>query len=179
MLAKIPTPQPYAEWMRISSAVWAALPMAEGCKILQEWAPEIRPGEYATKHKCRMTKVGIGTLVHLAQQNGWTPPASRGKHPGKVRVASAPVRTSRNTRPNWLYPTTDRLPEVRPPTPPSPPPAAISNRTHQTGTLATIIKPPPLHPPAEWCPVCWVHWARALRPGACICSGHVLLGNKS
>lgn len=164
MLAKIPAPQPYAEWMRISSAVWSALPMAEGCKILQEWAPETRPGEYATKHKGRMTKIGIGTLVHLAQQNGWTPPAGRGKRPGKVRVASAPVRTSRNTRPSWLSPTPR-------------PTATISNGGSQImGAVSnrtvpdTITKPARPAPPDGWCPVCWVHWARALRPGSCKCS---------
>jgi hypothetical protein len=27
-----------------------------------------------------------------------------------------------------------------------------------------------------WCPECWVMWARALRPGQCVCTGGVKLG---
>jgi len=30
--------------------------------------------------------------------------------------------------------------------------------------------------PKGYCPVCWSKWGRALRPGSCICSGHVKRG---
>ena len=161
MLAKIPAPQPYPEWMRICSAVWSVLPMAEGCRILNDWSPETREGEYATKHKARMTKINVGTLVHLAQQNGWTGAPGRRKHSGKVLVASAPVRTSRNSRPACLFPTHRLIgaSEVSKTLP-------VGNKPANERQARPLV-------PEEYCPTCWCRGSRALRLGCCICTEDV------
>jgi hypothetical protein len=49
-----------------------------------------------------------------------------------------------------------------------PPPLPLYKPTRTTGT------PPP---PADYCATCWCRWARALRPGACVCSGHIARPN--
>lgn len=75
MLAVIPASPPYEEWLKIASAVWDALGEDEGTSALCEWSPEQRPGEYAEKYKTRLKDIHTGTLVHLARDNGWNPPA--------------------------------------------------------------------------------------------------------
>jgi hypothetical protein len=159
MLATIPAPPPYQEWMRICSAVWSVLPMAEGCQVLQAWSPEKVEGEYATKHKARLQKVGIGTLVHLAQQNGWTGAPGKRRHPGKVLVASAPMRTGRNSRPACLFPSAEAASTVK----------NVLNCEHSPKTESQAR---PLIP-GDYCPTCWSRWSRALRPGFCYCTGAV------
>ena len=65
-------PRPdYDTWLRIASAVWSVLPMAEGCQILNEWMPEEKECEYSQKHKVRLTSVSIGTLFHHAKLHGY------------------------------------------------------------------------------------------------------------
>ncbi len=71
MLAAIPPRPDYGDWIRVASAVWSVLPMAEGCRLLAQWSPEETPGEYSAKHKTRLRQVGIGTLIHFAKQHGW------------------------------------------------------------------------------------------------------------
>jgi len=90
MLKTIPAPLPYPEWMRVVSAVYSVLPFAPGARLLQAWSPETVPGEYANKHKARMEQVTIGSLVHIAQRNGWKGEAG---WKGKVRFAPTPART--------------------------------------------------------------------------------------
>lgn len=71
MLCCIP-PRPDREtWLRIASAVFSELPLAEGCSLLMQWSPEEQPGEYAQIHKNGLKRVGIGTLVHYAKQYGY------------------------------------------------------------------------------------------------------------
>jgi len=89
MLKLIPTRPDYDEWLRIASAVWSVLPMGEGCKLLHEWSPEEKEGEYATKHKHRLKQIGIGTLVHIASQHGFDAKAAyrRKRWAGRIRFA--------------------------------------------------------------------------------------------
>jgi len=61
----------YEEWLKIASAVWSVLPMAEGCRLLNEWSPEEHEGEYAGKHRSRLKEISVGTLFHIAKENGW------------------------------------------------------------------------------------------------------------
>jgi len=75
MLAVIPASPPYEEWLKIASAVWDAIGEDEGTNALIDWSPEKIAGEYAEKYKNRLKDIHTGTLVHLARDNGWTPPA--------------------------------------------------------------------------------------------------------
>lgn len=89
MLKFIPTRPDYDEWLRIASAVWSILPMGEGCKLLNEWSPEEKEGEYATKHKHKLKQIGIGTLVHIASRHGFDAKAAyrRKRWAGRIRFA--------------------------------------------------------------------------------------------
>lgn len=89
MLVVIPTRPDYDRWLRVASAVWSVLPMAEGCRVLNEWSPEENEGEYAGKHKHRLQQVGIGTLVHIASQHGFDARAAwrRQRWCGRIRFA--------------------------------------------------------------------------------------------
>ena len=77
MLSYIPPRPDYETWLKIASAVWSVLPMLDGAQLLHEWSPEERDGEYASKHKARLKQVGIGSLIHIAKENGYRP---RGRH---------------------------------------------------------------------------------------------------
>lgn len=104
MLQKIPSHPPYSEWMKILSAVFSVLPFIEGARVLNEWSPEKRDGEYFRKHQQRLKQVGIGTLVMLAKEHGWA--GSKSIQRGKVLIRQAPTPTRRNTPPSWLAPIT-------------------------------------------------------------------------
>lgn len=91
MLRFVPPRPDYADWLRIASAVWSALPMAEGCQLLAEWSPEEKAGEYTGKWKHRLEQIGIGTLVHYAQQHGFdaATAARRKRWAGRIRFADS------------------------------------------------------------------------------------------
>lgn len=91
MLKFVPPRPDYDTWLRIASAVWSVLPMAEGAAILHKWSPEERDGEYASKHKARLTQITIGTLAHIASQHGFDAKAawSRKRWAGRIRFADS------------------------------------------------------------------------------------------
>jgi len=72
-LACIPKRPEYSDWMRISSAVFAALPMEAGIQALNEWSPEEAAGEYHKKWLHRLKEITPGTLIWYAQQHGFDP----------------------------------------------------------------------------------------------------------
>ncbi len=72
-LAFIPPRPAYADWMRISSAVFSALPMAQAIQVLNEWSPEEKDGEYEKKWRNRLQQIHEGTLIHYAKQHGFDP----------------------------------------------------------------------------------------------------------
>ena len=84
----------YEDWLRIASAVWSVLPMAEGCQLLAEWSPEEKAGEYPGKWQHKLDQVGIGTLVWYAKQGGFDAgEASRRKRwAGRIRFADPTTR---------------------------------------------------------------------------------------
>jgi len=191
MLKTIPAPLPYPEWMRVVSAVYSVLPFAPGARLLQAWSPETVPGEYANKHKARMEQVTIGSLVHIAQRNGWKGEAG---WKGKVRFAPIPARTPELIAaaaalplPSWLCRppatplprTADRKPQA--PAPPRPAPTRpVAIATPAPDTIPPTIPRKPVAvnsrpAPAGYCTECWWTWSRALRPGSCICTGDVAL----
>jgi P4 family phage/plasmid primase-like protien len=94
MLCYIPQRPEYSDWLRIASAVWSVLPMAEGCSVLAAWSPEEKPGEYADKHKHKLDEIGIGTLVWYAQQNGFDAHAAARRKiwAGRIRFAEPTMR---------------------------------------------------------------------------------------
>ena len=95
MLAKIPPRPVYGEWLRVASAVWDALGEEEGTAALNEWSPEETAGEYAGKYSQRLTDIKAGSLVWLAQENGWQRPApvsaAKGVTTGVAQATSATV----------------------------------------------------------------------------------------
>ncbi len=102
MLCYIPPKPDYDDWLRISSAVWTVLPMEEGTRLLMQWSPEEKPGEYAEKWKARLKQIGVGTLVHYAQQYGFDPAAAGRRriqrNGGKLRlIFPRPVLPAQST----------------------------------------------------------------------------------
>lgn len=91
MLSFIPSRPDYDTWLRIASAVWSVLPMAEGAHILNKWSPEERDGEYVSKHKARLTQIGVGTLAMMAQAHGFDARAAynRRRWAGRLRFADS------------------------------------------------------------------------------------------
>lgn len=73
MLAAIPPRPDYETWMRVSSAVFSETSAEAGCRLLNAWSPEERDGEYADKCRHRLKSVGIGTLVRMAKEHGYSP----------------------------------------------------------------------------------------------------------
>lgn len=71
MLGFIPPKPAYHDWLRIASAVFSVLPMADGIRVLAEWSPEEREGEYARKWKARLKTVNVGTLAWYAERHGF------------------------------------------------------------------------------------------------------------
>lgn len=71
MLRHIPYPG-YDKWLKIANAAWDALGEA-ATPILQAWAPEKKPGDYAEKFAHRLTDVHAATLVMIAKEHGWSP----------------------------------------------------------------------------------------------------------
>lgn len=94
MLRYVPQRPEYEDWLRIASAVWSVLPMAEGCQVLMRWSAEEKHGEYADKWNKRLKEIGIGTLVWYAQQNGFDAAAAarRKMWAGRVRFAEPVFR---------------------------------------------------------------------------------------
>jgi P4 family phage/plasmid primase-like protien len=92
MLRFVPPRPEYGDWIRIASAVWSVLGMEEGCRLLAEWSPEEKAGEYAAKHRHRLTQIGVGTLVHYAAANGFDARAAarRKQWAGRIRFADTP-----------------------------------------------------------------------------------------
>jgi YVTN family beta-propeller protein len=74
MLPFIPKRPNYSDWIKIVAAVGDALPLEDAIELLKEWSPEEQEGEYGDKLPHRLENVHIGTLIHLAKQQGWTPP---------------------------------------------------------------------------------------------------------
>jgi putative DNA primase/helicase len=85
MLAVIPKRPDYTEWIRIVAAVGDALPVEDVIDVLKEWSPEEREGEYADKLRHRLENVTVGTLIHLAREQGWRRP----ENPDPSRNAKA------------------------------------------------------------------------------------------
>ena len=79
MLAVLPKPLSYEEWIKVIAAVGDALGDADAEAVLNEWDPEDEPRMYAYKLEHRLKDVAIGTLIYMARQAGWK---------GVVNVAS-------------------------------------------------------------------------------------------
>jgi len=106
MLKCIPAPQPYGAWLKIVSAVFSVLPLGNGCQLLQSWAPEKTPGEYATKHRTCLQEIGIGSLIHIARQHGWKGTASgwKGKLASPTISPGVLAAILAAPRPSWMPP---------------------------------------------------------------------------
>ena len=90
MLSAIPPRPDYDTWLRIASAVWSVLGMAEGARLLHQWSPEEIEGEYAAKHEVRLKQVGIGTLIDIAKDHGFNLRAWMAERAAKARQVSTP-----------------------------------------------------------------------------------------
>jgi hypothetical protein len=100
MLRCIPYPG-YDKWLKITNAVWDALGEA-GTPILQAWAPEKKPGDYAEKFVHRLTDVKAATLVMMAKEHGWAQTitsaavAPKPKHDKKPSVSETLKKSTDN-----------------------------------------------------------------------------------
>lgn len=77
MLEYIPPRGEYTEdWLRVLAAVHSVHPGPEGVALCEAWSPG-RPGEIEAKFSSfghySGTPASVGTLVHLAKQQGWQP----------------------------------------------------------------------------------------------------------
>lgn len=81
LLSHIPPRPEYATWLKIVAAVVGAVGPSEAVPLLQRWSPEEEEGEYRCKIASGLNRVGPGTLVMLAKENGWTGRLRRGMAP--------------------------------------------------------------------------------------------------
>jgi hypothetical protein len=110
MLRVIPYPG-YDKWLKITNAVWDALGDEVGTPILQAWAPEKKPGDYAEKFAHRLTDVRAATLVMFAKEHGWAPairsavaPPPGSQPAPKPKVAELVKGKDKNTIPPHIFP---------------------------------------------------------------------------
>jgi len=93
-LSCLPIHQSYYDWLRVLMAVHDAFPGSDGVAMIEAWAPGYK-GEVQRKFRSfeRTAKdgVSIGTLFHMAKQNGYQPPAKKqytnGKHMSHLEMA--------------------------------------------------------------------------------------------
>lgn len=89
-LRYIPAWGDYDDWLRVLMAVHSVMPGADGVALVEAWSPG-KPGEVAKKFRSfdanRPGGVNLGTLFHMASQNGYSRPA-----PARV----APANRSRS-----------------------------------------------------------------------------------
>lgn len=71
ILAYVPTRPSYPEWIAIIAAVGSVLDVADAAAVLCAWSAEESPGEYARKLRTRCQRIGIGSLIQQAKQNGF------------------------------------------------------------------------------------------------------------
>lgn len=139
MLSVIPPRPDYDTWLRIASAVWSQLGMAEGARRLQEWSPEEKAGEYAAKHKARLKQVGVGTLIHHAKQHGFDFVGWRKERAERAaRHRFTPCITNRPATP--FKPKGERLTFAAPATPPAPQPAPAIDMEEAHRITAELLK---------------------------------------
>lgn len=160
MLSFIPPRPEYDKWLRIASSVWSVLPAGEGAMLLNAWSREERDGEYMAKHKARLHRITIASLVYYAKEGGWR--SRRGKCHSIARRTTPSLalkRTARNSRPTWL--------------PRGKPKSAIT----AVAKVHEGVKPSSCHSqraaPLGRCCACWERWGRFLRENQCICTGDV------
>jgi P4 family phage/plasmid primase-like protien len=90
ILGFLPRRPDYDTWLRIASGVFSVLPMESAIDVLNEWAPEERPGEYAQKYKNRLKSVTIRTVIHFAQQHGFDAKAAARRKTWLGRLSFGP-----------------------------------------------------------------------------------------
>jgi P4 family phage/plasmid primase-like protien len=71
ILSYLPKRPDYDTWLRVASGVFSTLPLDTAIQVLNEWAPEERPGEYEHKYRNRLKRITIRTVIHYAQQHGF------------------------------------------------------------------------------------------------------------
>ena len=81
-LAHIPANMPRHEWARVAMAIKSEFPDETGCDLFTDWSASADGFDLkAAKSTWQSVKagggVGIGTLLHLAKENGFALPASQ------------------------------------------------------------------------------------------------------
>ena len=89
-LSCLPIHQSYYDWLRVLMAVHDAFPGGDGVAMIEAWSPGYK-GEVTKKFRSfeRTAKdgVSIGTLFHMAKQNGYQPPPRTQYTNGKQRLS--------------------------------------------------------------------------------------------
>lgn len=75
ILRHIPARPGYADWIKviagIHDCVGKSIPFDDALLLLKEWSPEESPDEYSKKMRGSLKRVGVGTLIWMARENGW------------------------------------------------------------------------------------------------------------
>lgn len=139
MLSAIPPRPDYDTWLRIASAVWSQVGLAEGARLLQEWSPEEKEGEYAAKHKAKLKQVGVGTLIFYAKQHGFDFVAWKAERAERAaRCRFTPHMPSRPATP--FKPMGERLTFSAPAHSPAPQPAQEIDMAEAERIAAELLK---------------------------------------
>ncbi len=79
----------YEDWLKVTSAVFSALPMEQAVQVLEAWTPPKHAGDYERKWKHRLQRVGVGTLAWYAKKHGFDARAAARRKMGCGRSNSA------------------------------------------------------------------------------------------
>ncbi len=73
MLDFIPPRPDRMKWLVITAAVFSELSPAEAERVLKQWSPEEKEGEYAAAMRTGLSKPEMGALVNIAKAHGYDP----------------------------------------------------------------------------------------------------------
>jgi len=94
-LSYLPVHQSYYDWLRALMAVHDAFPGNDGVRMIEDWSPGYK-GEVERKFRSfeRTAKDGvtIGTLFHMAKENGYIPPRRQGANGYKRRMSNTEIQ---------------------------------------------------------------------------------------
>lgn len=79
----------YEDWLKVTSAVFSALPLEAALPLLEAWTPPKHAGDYERKWKHRLQRVGVGTLAWYAERHGFDARAAarRKRWCGRIKFA--------------------------------------------------------------------------------------------
>ncbi len=90
MLRRIPAQQEHIDWKRVVAGVFRYFGCDDNvCSILDNWSTSTIP--YRKLYATKLERVGIGTVVHIAKQHGYTLPRRQQAAPTQQRRHVLPL----------------------------------------------------------------------------------------